>query len=181
MTGRPCWTCPRRNPAGIATGSGLAAVTGVAAGPGFHARACAGAALLSAALHLHMAGQHAGLMAGAMLLMALMCLPCVLPLWRSGSAGAARMMMGGALAMVAVHAVLLLAAGGGGNGHQHGGVPAVAVAADGAGAQTTFTMLALVGWELAAAMLAATWLRRRDAAGRRPGCRKAASSCPIPV
>lgn len=161
--------------------TGVAAVPDHAAGPGFHARACAGAALLSAALHLQMAGQHAGLMAGAMALMALMCLPCVLPLWRSGSVGAARMMMGGALAMVAVHAVLLLAAGGGGAGHQHGGVPAVAVATDGAGAQATFTMLALVAWELAAAMLAAAWLRRTDAAGRRLGGRKSASSCPVPA
>ena len=122
-----------------------------------------------------MAGQHAGLTAAGMLLMALMCLPCVLPLWRFGSVGAARMMMGGALAMVAVHAVLLLAAGGEESGHQHGGLPAVAGAADGAGAQSTFTMLALVGWELAAAMLAATWLRRMDASGRRLGC----SSPPI--
>ena len=124
-----------------------------------HPRLCSAAALASAGVHVWMAGQHSGFGAAAMVAMALMCLPCVLPLWRSGSLGAARMLMGGALAMVAVHAVLLLAPGGGGAGHQHGG--AVAVSAAGGGSEATFGMLALIGWELCAALLAATWLRRR--------------------
>ena len=113
-----------------------------------------------------MAGQHAGLMAAGMLLMALVCLPCVLPLWRSGSVGAARMMMGGALGMVAIHAVLLLAPAGGAAGaagHRHGGL--VVAAAPAAGADAAVSMLALIGWELAAAMLAATWVRRRTLLG----------------
>lgn len=117
-----------------------------------------------------MAGQHAGLMAAGMLLMALVCLPCVLPLWRSGSVGAARMMMGGALGMVAIHAVLLLAPAGGAPGgaagaagHRHGGL--VVAAAPAAGADAAVSMLALIGWELAAAMLAATWVRRRTLLG----------------
>lgn len=155
------------------------------AGPGLHARACAGAALVSAGLHLVMAGQHADLwwQAALMLVMALLCLPCVLPLWRSGSAGAGRMMMGSALGMVAFHAALLLFPGGAAGGHRHDGMlPAVSAAsADAAG--SPFGMLALIGWELAAAMLAATWLRRNlasdqrrtpDSGGESTGCRRAA-------
>ena len=143
------------------------------AGPGFHARACAGAALASAGLHLVMAGQHAGVwwQAAAMLVMALACLPCVLPLWRSGSAAAGRMMMGSALGMVALHAVLLLYPGGAGGGHRHDGMFPVSVSSTAAADSTAstgspFGMLALIGWELAAAMLAATWLRRSAAHGR---------------
>ena len=99
-----------------------------------------------------------------MLLMALVCLPCVPPLWRSGSVPAARMLMGGALVMVAVHTVLLLAPGAGSGGHQHGGTGPVTVPPSGANP----AMLALIGWELVVAMLAATWLRRceRNAALR---------------
>ncbi len=127
-----------------------------------------------------MAGQHAGAwwQAGLMLLMALVCLPCVPPLWRSGSVPAARMLMGGALVMVAVHTVLLLAPGAGGSGHQHGGAVPGSVPPSGTGPD----MLALIGWELVVAMLAATWLRRceRNAAQRfdrpagedRPGRRR---------
>lgn len=140
------------------------------AGPGLHPRVCAAGAAASAAIHVVMAGQHAGLMAAGMLLMALVCLPCVLPLWRSGSVGAARMMMGGALGMVAIHAVLLLAPAGGAPGgaagaagHRHGGL--VVAAAPAAGADAAVSMLALIGWELAAAMLAATWVRRRTLLG----------------
>ena len=120
-----------------------------------------------------------------MLVMAAMCLPCVLPLWRAGSLGAARMLMGGALFMVAVHAALLLIPGGTGAGHQHGAsavlisapaasvsAAATAVVAGPAGAgsagatgsgvtESPFGMLALIAGELAVAMLAATWLRRR--------------------
>ena len=132
-----------------------------AAGPGLHARACAGAALVSVGLHLLMAGQHAGWAAVPMLVMALLCLPCVLPLWRDGSVGAARMMMGSALAMVAVHAVLLLYPSGGSAGmagHRHGSMPMDVSAG---AAASTFSMLALIGWELMAALAAATWLRRR--------------------
>jgi len=106
-----------------------------------------------------MAGQHTDLwwQAALMVVMALLCLPCVLPLWRSGSAAAGRMMMGSALGMVAFHAVLLLYPGAAGGGHRHDAVlPAVGPAS----AASPFGMLALLGWELAAALLAATWLRR---------------------
>ncbi|MCC3264772.1 hypothetical protein [Arthrobacter gengyunqii] len=136
------------------------------AGPGLHSRACAGAALVSAVLHLVMAGQHSDLwwQTALMLVMALLCLPCVLPLWRSGSAAAGRMMMVSALSMVAFHAVLLLFSGGSGAAHQHGAGAVVSVSADPAStaaAGTTFGMLALIGGELLVALLAATLLRRR--------------------
>ncbi|MBP3042983.1 hypothetical protein J2M54_05385 [Arthrobacter sp. zg-ZUI227] len=107
-----------------------------------------------------MAGQHADLwwQAAVMLVMALACLPCVQPLWRSGSAAAGRMMMGSALGMVAFHGVLLLYPGWAGGGHRHDGIFPASVGSASAG--SPFGMLALIGWELVAAMLAATWLRR---------------------
>lgn len=147
------------------------------AGPGFHPRACAGGALASAGVHLWMAGQHSGVwwQWGLMLTMAFMCLPCVLPLWREGSRRAARMLMGGALFMVALHAALLLIPAGSGAGHQHGGAVLVSAAAAAASASAAgspdgaagspFGILALIAGELAVAMLAATWLRRRALSG----------------
>lgn len=96
-----------------------------------------------------------------MLAMAAFCLPCVLPLWRAGSVPAARMLMASALLMVAVHAVPLLVRDGSG-GHHHAAGPAVAAVSAAAGAEATAALLAVVGWELVVAMLAATWLRRRE-------------------
>lgn len=135
-------------------------------GPGVHPRACAAAAAVSAGLHLVMAWQHAGLwwQAAPMLVMALLCVPCVLPLWRSGSAAASRMMMGSALGMVAFHAVLLLYPGGTGGGHRHDGMLSASVSSVSTGSPVG--MLALIGWELVAAILAATWLRRSASRGR---------------
>ncbi|EMY33865.1 hypothetical protein D477_012655 [Arthrobacter crystallopoietes BAB-32] len=117
------------------------------------------AALASATAHTWMAWLHWGSWweAGLMAVMAVSCLPCALPLWRSGCTGAARMLMGMALAMAGFHLLLVLQPVASGTHSHH--APAVQTAPPGppdmAGA-----MLAIIALELASAMMAATWIRR---------------------
>lgn len=103
-----------------------------------------------------------------MVLMAAACLSCVVQLWRSGCAGAARSFMGMALAMAGFHLLLVVQplAGGGHAGHMHHTAVAAAVQASsgaGGGAGSAGPMLAVIFLELAGAMAAATWIRRSAA------------------
>ncbi|WP_336712875.1 hypothetical protein [Arthrobacter sp. USHLN218] len=135
-----------------------------------HPRLCAGAAVASAAAHGWMAWLHRGSWweSGLMVLMAAACLSCVVQLWRSGCAGAARSFMGMALAMAGFHLLLVVQplAGGGHPAHMHhSAVAAAAQASSGAGggAGSAGPMLAVIFLELAGAMAAATWIRRSAA------------------
>lgn len=133
-----------------------------------HPRLCAGAAVASAAAHGWMAWLHRGSWweSGLMVLMAAACLSCVVQLWRSGCAGAARSFMGMALAMAGFHLLLLVQPLGGGTHAPHGNHTAVAATVQaassgaGGGAGSAGPMLTVILLELAGAMAAATWIRR---------------------
>lgn len=133
-----------------------------------HPRLCAGAAVASAAAHGWMAWLHRGNWweSGLMILMAGACLSCIVQLWRSGCAGAARRFMAMALAMAGFHLLLLVQplAGGAQAPHAHHTAVAATVQAASAGtggdAGSAEPMLAVIFLELAGAMAAATWIRR---------------------
>jgi hypothetical protein len=133
-----------------------------------HPRLCAGAAAASAAAHGWMAWLHRGSWweSGLMVLMAAACLSCVVQLWRSGCAGAARSFMGMALAMAGFHLLLLVQPLGGGTHAPHLHHTAVAATVQaassgaGGGAGSAGPMLTVILLELAGAMAAATWIRR---------------------
>jgi hypothetical protein len=142
---------------------------GRAAGPVLHSRAVSAVTAASCVVHLWLvAGNHHGPWLGAvMLAMAGVCLPCAVHLWRGGREKALRQVMGCALAMTALHAVLLLGvpalSGSGALGHSHAG----AAAAPGAGffgtgflGQGAEGLLAIVVLEIMTAFLAATLLAR---------------------
>jgi hypothetical protein len=130
-----------------------------------HSRTVSAVTAASGAVHLWLiAGNHHGPWLGIMMLaMAGVCLPCAVHLWRGSRERALRQVMGCALAMTALHAVLLLAApafaGGGVPGHTHSG--AVATAAGGRlfGSDAE-GLLAIVVLEITTAFLAATLLAR---------------------
>ncbi|KAE8765774.1 hypothetical protein [Georgenia thermotolerans] len=123
-------------------------------------RAVALGSALAVVAHIGMAVtmRHDGLLAPAMVAMALMCLPCTVALWRGGQAGALRMLIGASAAMALVHLALVT----GLPGHAHGGHRhAAPVAADlhpeaGSGAMS---MLLLIALELCVAYAAAHLLR----------------------
>ncbi|MGA7204889.1 MAG: hypothetical protein WBX27_09695 [Specibacter sp.] len=127
------------------------------------ARLCAAVALASVAAHGWMAWEHRSMLweAALMLLMASLCLPCAVAVWRGAHDRAVRVLFAMALAMVAVHTALLVGPGSMGAAHQHGGMgsmsaPGLRVADPLAGA-----MLWVVALELGVAMLAA-WAMRRS-------------------
>ncbi|MFC9353833.1 hypothetical protein [Arthrobacter sp. NPDC057013] len=140
-----------------------------------HSRAVSLVTAASCALHLWLvAGNHHGPWLGAvMLAMVGVCLPCAVHLWRGGREKALRQVMGCALAMTALHAVLLLGgsafSGGGASGHSHAGA---AVGADFPGSGTLSSgaggLLAVVVLEITTAFLAATLLARLRSVP--PGC-----------
>lgn len=126
------------------------------AGRILHSRAVAAVTAASCAVHLWLvAGNHHGLWLGAvMLVMVGVCLPCALHLWHGARERSLRQVMGCALAMTALHALLLL----GSAGHSHAGVAArSAVAGAGAGAAGPMAVVVL---EITTAFLAATLLAR---------------------
>jgi hypothetical protein len=132
-----------------------------------HSRAVSLVTAASCVVHLWLvAGNHHGPWLGAvMLAMVGVCLPCAVHLWRRGREKDLRQVMGCALAMTALHAVLLLGgpafSGGGAFRHSHAGV---AVGADFAGSGTLSSgavgLLAVVVLEITTAFLAATLLAR---------------------
>ena len=132
-----------------------------------HARAVSLVTAASCVVHLWLvAGNHHGPWLGAvMLAMVGVCLPCAVHLWRGGRERALRQVMGCALAMTGLHAVLLLGgsafSGAGAPGHSHAGAAAgagfVGSAAWGSGAGG---LLAVVVLEITTAFLAATLLAR---------------------
>jgi hypothetical protein len=137
-----------------------------------HSRAVSAVTAASCLVHLWLvAGNHHGPWLGAvMLAMVGLCLPCAVHLWRGCREKALRQVMGCALAMTALHAVLLLGApvlsGRGELGHTHAGAAAGAGFLGtgslgpgflGTGAQG---LLAVVVVEITTAFLAATLLAR---------------------
>lgn len=89
-----------------------------------------------------------------MVALAAVCIPCTVHIWRHSRVGELHQVIGTALAMVALHAVLLLGAGG--SGHAHGGRPASNVV-DTSGATQ---LLLVIGLEITTALLAATLVAR---------------------
>jgi hypothetical protein len=137
-----------------------------------HSRAVSAVTAASCVVHLWLvAGNHHGPWLGVvMLAMVGVCLPCAVHLWRGGREKTLRQVMGCALAMAALHAVLLLGApalsGTAAPGHSHAGAAAgvgflgtgsVGSGFLGSGAEG---LLAVVVLEITTAFLAATLLAR---------------------
>lgn len=125
-------------------------------GPVLHPRLCATLTAVSCLVHLWLAvsGHHNAWISMLMIALAAVCVPCAVHIWRHSRVGALRQVIGSALAMVALHAVLLL--GTGGAGHAHGGrSPSGAVNTDGAA-----QLLLVIGLEITTALLAATLVAR---------------------
>ena len=129
-----------------------------------HSRAVSAVTAASCLVHLGLvAGNHHGPWLGVvMLAMVGVCLPCAVHLWRGGREKTLRQVMGCALAMAALHAVLLLGApalsGSGAPGHSHAGAAGSRASSFlGSGAEG---LLAVVVLEITTAFLAATLLAR---------------------
>jgi len=129
-----------------------------------HSRAVSAVTAASCVVHLWLvAGNHHGPWLGfVMLAMVGVCLPCAVHLWRGGREKTLRQVMGCALAMAALHAVLLLGApalsGSGAPGHSHAGAAGSRASGFlGSGAEG---LLAVVVLEITTAFLAATLLAR---------------------
>jgi hypothetical protein len=125
-----------------------------------HSRVVSAVTASSCLVHLWLvAGNHHGLWLNLLMLaMVAVCLPCAVHIWRDGRAGALRQVMGCALAMTVLHAVLLL--GGSGSaaaGHSHG---TAAVPPAGDAGSAAVGLLAIVVLEITTALLAATLLAR---------------------
>lgn len=137
-----------------------------------HSRAVSAVTAASCIVHLWLvAGNHHGPWLGVvMLAMVGVCLPCAVHLWRGAGGRSLRQVMGCALAMTALHAVLLLGvpgAGGGPPGHAHAGAARSAGAASGAGAAADAAgLMAIIFLEITTAFLAATLLARLRAVPR---------------
>lgn len=127
-----------------------------------HSRVVAAVTASSCLVHLWLvAGNHHGLWLNLLMLaMVGVCLPCAVHIWREGRTGPLRQVMGCALAMAVLHAVLLLGGAGSGSGasaHSHGvaALPGSEAAGSAAGG-----LLAVVALEITTALLAATLLSR---------------------
>jgi Kef-type K+ transport system membrane component KefB len=127
-----------------------------------HSRICAAVTAASCLGHLWLAvGNHHPLWLNvAMVAMVAVCLPCSLHIWRHGRVRALHRVIGCALAMAVLHALLVLGAGP--SGHAH-----AASAGAGAGTSTSAAAvsLAVIAVEITTALLAATLvarLRARD-------------------
>jgi hypothetical protein len=130
-------------------------------GPVLHPRLCAAVVAASSAVHVWLAAQsqHGAWMSALMLVLAAVCLPCALHIWRDSRVAALRRVMACAVSMVALHGLLLLGSGAGGHAHGPGNTVA-GTAGDQAGG-----LLAVIGLELTAALLAATLVARLRASG----------------
>ncbi|MDR7159478.1 hypothetical protein [Arthrobacter sp. BE255] len=130
-------------------------------GPVLHPQLCAAVVACSSAVHVWLAvqNQHGALLSVLMLVLAALCLPCALHIWRHHRVAALRRVMACAVSMAALHGVLLLGAGSG--AHAHAGAPPSSVAgpniADATGAGGLLLVIAL---EIATALLAATLVAR---------------------
>lgn len=141
----------------------LFAAWGQATGPMLHSRICAAVTAASCLGHLWLAvGNHHPMWLNvAMVAMVAVCLPCSLHIWRHGRVGALHRVIGCALAMAVLHAMLVLGAGP--SVHAHG---ASAGTAAGTAASAAGVSLAVIAAEITTALLAATLvarLRARDA------------------
>lgn len=143
---------------------------------GLPARLCATVALASVGAHVWMGWQHRAMPweAALMLLMAAVCLPCAVDVWRGAHRRAVTILFAMALAMVAVHGALLVGSGSMG-AHQHGAMSAMGAmgsmgdaGAQGAAANPlAASMLGIIALELGVAM-AAAWVMRRTRACAAP-------------
>ncbi|MFE4833245.1 hypothetical protein ACFRAU_01045 [Arthrobacter sp. NPDC056691] len=134
-----------------------------------HSRAVSAVTAASCGVHLWLVAgnHHSPWLSAVMLGMVGVCLPCAVHLWRGGRDSALRQVMGCALAMTAVHAVLLLSgpgfSGGGSSGHAHSGAAALPVPGAGSSgllASGAEGLLAIIVLEITTAFLAATLLAR---------------------
>nr|WP_066285244.1 hypothetical protein [Arthrobacter sp. B6] len=125
-------------------------------GPVLHARLCAGVVAASSGVHLWLAlqNQHGAWLGALMMVLAAVCMPCAVHIWRESQVAALQRVMGCGLFMVALHGLLLM--GGTARGHAHhdtsGDLESVA---DGVG-----NLLAVIGLELMTALLASTLIAR---------------------
>jgi hypothetical protein len=129
---------------------------GRASGPVLHRGFCALVTAASCLVHVWLAvsGQHGPWLGLLMLVLAAVCVPCAVHIWRHSNVGALQRVMVCALSMVALHAMLLV--GGITEGHTH-----VAHHGDhGSTSNQAGTLLAIVGLELMTGLLAATLLAR---------------------
>ena len=127
-------------------------------------RLCAALGGLSAAVHLLAAGTvaHGPLLTAAMVLMAVLCVPCALSLWRSPGCTAAFRLLGMSLGMLAAHWVLVFGFRGSLDGHHDSAV--MAGTPDASSGMGIMVMLAMMLMELGIALAVALWLRRRRSA-----------------
>jgi hypothetical protein len=128
------------------------------AGLVLHSRLCAMITAASCLAHLALAVQnHHGIWLNVlMVVLAAICVPCSVHIWRHGRVTALHRVIVSALLMVVVHGALLL--GCGGSGHSHSaGMPPISAAADASGAAG---LLTVIGMEITTALLAATLVAR---------------------
>lgn len=110
--------------------------------------------------------------------MAIVCVPCAVGMWRGRSIRTARMLVGMSLCMALLHGAVLLG-GAPALAHSHSGTTASSSAhalsvglEGGAGlggggvALHDLPMLTAMAADFTAALLAASWIRRRSAAGQ---------------
>jgi len=124
------------------------------------ARLCSAVALASVAAHLWMAWEHRAMPweSALMVVMAAVCLPCAVAVWRHAHDKAVQLLMVMALLMVAVHAATLLAPGA--MVSSHGGMGSMAMPVQGDGSHMD-AMLGIIALELVVALMAA-WVVRRS-------------------
>ena len=124
------------------------------------ARLCSAVALVSIAAHLWMAWEHRAMPweSALMVVMAAVCLPCAVAVWRHAHDKAVQLLMVMALLMVAVHAALLLAPGA--MAASHGSMGSMTMPVHGDGNQMD-AMLGIIALELVVALMAA-WVVRRS-------------------
>lgn len=130
------------------------------AGLVFHSRLCAAVTAVSCLAHLWLVAgnRHGAWLTLLMLAMVAVCLPCAAHMWRRERVGAVRKVMGSALVMTGVHAVLLLGIGTGSSTHAHqAAAPAGGTAGTASGA---VALLAVIALEMTTALMAATLLAR---------------------
>ncbi|POH75284.1 hypothetical protein [Arthrobacter glacialis] len=127
---------------------------------GLPVRLCAAVAVASVGAHVLMAWVHRAMLweSALMLLMAAVCLPCAVAMWRRGHEQAVQGLFVMSLVMVAVHTGFLLGPGSMAGPH-HAGVGSMVTRTAGSHPQPS-AMLGIVALELAVAMLAALVMRR---------------------
>lgn len=125
-------------------------------GPVLHPRLCAVVVTGSSAVHVWLAfqNQHGAWLSALMLVLAVVCLPCALHIWRHSRVAALQRVMACAVSMVLLHGLLL--AGSSAGGHAHTGVPPSNVA----GVSSAGGLLMVIALEIATALLAATLVAR---------------------